>query len=64
MQQDEILLGDNLDHKMSMIEKFIARIDRLEERYKKDKFASSYLVPADELKAVRDELKEPSLKLC
>lgn len=61
MQQDEILLGNNLDHKMSIIEKFIARIDRLEERYKKDKYASSYLVPADELKAVRDELKQPSL---
>ena len=64
MRKDEVLLGNNLSNEMSVIEKFIVRIDRLEERYKKDKFASSYLVPADELKAVRDELKEPSLKLC
>lgn len=40
-----------------MIKTFIARIDRLEKRYGRDKYATHYLVPADELKAVRDELK-------
>lgn len=40
---------------------FIERVDRLEKRYKGDKFAERWLMPRDLVIAVRDELKQPKL---
>ncbi len=42
--------------KQDLIAKFIARADRLEIRYKGQKFADGWLVPKEEMLAVRDEL--------
>lgn len=42
---------------------FIARVDHLEKRFKGDKFANQWLMPRDLMIAVRDELREPTLKL-
>lgn len=44
-----------------LIAKFIARVDRLERRYEGDKFADMWLVPKDELIAVRDSIVRPGL---
>jgi allantoicase len=46
------------------IAKFIDRIDRLEKRYKGDliaRYADTWLVPKEELIAVRDHLTKPGL---
>lgn len=43
------------------VEKFIARIDRLEKRYNGDKYATAWLVPKEELIAVRDSITKPTL---
>ena len=40
------------------IQKFKERIDRLEKRYKGCNFADHWLVPKEELIAVRDALKD------
>lgn len=42
---------------------FIERVDRLEKRYKKAeyKYVDMYMMPREMMKAVRDELKTPSL---
>lgn len=45
------------------VTEFIARVDRLEKRFKVDKFANQWLMPRDLMIAVRDELKAPTLKL-
>lgn len=42
-------------------QRFIERIDRLEARYKGDKYATSWLMPSELLKEVRDEMKQPDL---
>jgi hypothetical protein len=36
---------------------FIERVERLEKRYKNDRFATSWLMPREMLSAVRDRLK-------
>lgn len=38
-------------------ERFIAKIDRLEARYAKDKYATSWLMPREMMLALRDELR-------
>lgn len=43
---------------MTAIEELIERINRLEERFKKDKYADAWLIPRDLLIRVRDELKK------
>ena len=43
------------------VKEFIERIDRLEKRFKGDKYADRWLVPKEILIAVRDELKAPML---
>lgn len=45
------------------IEKFIGRIEHLEKRYKGIKHADMWLVPREELIAVRDELRQPGLRM-
>ena len=40
------------------VEDFVRRVYRLEERYRRDKFATHYLVPARECKSVRDWIQE------
>jgi hypothetical protein len=42
-------------------QRFIDRIDKLEARYKNDKYATSWLMDRELLIAVRDEMKQPVL---
>jgi len=42
-------------------QEFIERIDRLEARYKNEKYATSWLIPQELLIAIRDEMKQPKL---
>jgi dihydrofolate reductase len=39
-----------------LVDAFVARVDRLEKRYEGDAYVKSWLMSADELKAVRDRL--------
>jgi hypothetical protein len=43
---------------MTAEEEFIERVDRLEARYKGCKYATGYMMPAELMKRLRDELKE------
>lgn len=45
------------------IQTFIDRVDRLEKRYAKAeyKYVDAYMMPRELMKALRDELKAPSL---
>lgn len=47
---------------MNDVEKFIQRVDRLQRRYERSKYPDTWLIPREELMAVRDELKQPGLK--
>jgi hypothetical protein len=42
-------------------QRFIDRIDKLEARYKNDKYATSWMMDRELLIAVRDEMKQPVL---
>lgn len=39
------------------VKAFLARVDRLEARYAKDKYADRWLMPREMMLALRDELK-------
>ena len=39
------------------VRQFIERVDRLEARYKGDKYATTFQMPRDEMIALRDELE-------
>ena len=40
---------------------FVERVGRLEERYKKDKYADAWLMPRELLIRMRDEIEKPEL---
>lgn len=43
------------------IDQFIERVNRLEQRFKRDRYADQWLMPRDLLLEVRDELVSPML---
>ena len=44
-------------------QQFIDRIDKLEQRFKGDKYATSFLMPRELLIELRDEMVQPPLNL-
>lgn len=46
---------------MESIKEFIERVDRLEKRYKNNKYADTVLMPLALLIEVRDEIRQPKL---